>query len=907
MKKSKFFIVNGIIIGVLVVVFLAVNIAVGVLFKDLTRVFEGTGFVVKQTPEADQAREEGEKVAAKIVEEGIVLLRNENNALPIKNKGNINLFGWATVSHIRGGDGGSGGATSKGIVTIKESLENAGFTVNNDLLAMYENYGGSRGDSPDPDDAKYGGYKKSWGTPEPAIGDETLYTAELKSAAKAFSQTAVVTIARGSGECVDIPEGYLSLTPTEKDMLAYVRDNYEKMIVVVNSNSVMEIGYLEEIDADAVLFMPGTGAKGVAALGKILSGEVNPSGKTVDTMPYDHKEIPSYYYANRPGTFEYADKTEAKYVDYVEGIYVGYKYWETAYAEGTIDYAKSVQYPFGHGLSYTTFTQEVVSVGGDLRADEITVTVKVKNTGNENGKDVVQIYATPEYRKGGIEKAYVDLVGFTKTKELEPQEETTVTVKIDPFEIASYDNNDANGDGKYGYILEKGKYELKLMRDAHKMIAVAKEYDLSGDILIEKDPVSETEITNLFDEADGRYETTPVQYLSRRDFKATFPKADPVARTASQRVTEGLLNKSENDLDAAPVTTGADNGIKATDLTELEYDDPLWSKFLDQFTLDEMVTLTKQGGFKTESLERLGLSATTATDGPQGINAWWMFMSGKPSISGVSYPSQIYLAQTWNLELVAGQADALAKECAAYDLSGLYAPAVNIHRTPYSGRNFEYYSEDGFMSGKLSAASCFKLRENGIMPYVKHFALNDQETWRGERFTGLFTFANEQSIREIYLKPFELSVKEGKATAMMSSFNRIGYTWTGGSKALSTGLLRDEWGFRGVMLTDMHSSGNDFQDYEQGLRAGNNLWLSFFGSDAVLNCDTANPTTQNALRESTHSIVYAVLQCSVLPGDVTPNWWYHIGLPIDIVCGVLILGYIGFYVYKIIRAKKKKE
>lgn len=907
MKKSKFFIVNGIVIGILIVIFLAVNIAVGVLFKDLTRVFEGTGFVVKQTPEAEQARADGEKVAEEIVEEGIVLLRNEKNALPLKGKGKVNLFGWATVSHIRGGDGGSGGATSSGIVTIEDSMKNAGFTVNENLLAMYRDFSGKCGDVKDADDKKYGGYGKSWGLPEPEITDETQYTAELKAEAKAFSDTAIVTIARGSGECVDIPEGYLSLTQTEKDMLAYVRKNYAKTIVVINSNSVMELGYLEEIAVDAILFMPGTGAKGANALGKILSGAVNPSGKTVDTMPYNHKEIPSYYYANRPGSFEYSDKTEAKYVDYVEGIYVGYKYWETAYAENTIDYTKSVQYPFGHGLSYTTFSQEVTGVSGDLRSDKIAVSVKVKNTGNEAGKEVVQIYATPEYYKGGIEKAYVDLVGFAKTETLAPGEETSVTVEIDPFEIASYDYNDANNDGKTGYILEKGKYELKLMRDAHNLISVAKEYRLSSNILIEKDPVSKTQISNLFDEAGGRYETTPVKYLSRKDFKATFPAANPVARTASEKVTIGLQNKYEKDPNAKAITTGADNGIKATDLTELDYDDPMWEKFLDQFTLDEMVQLAKQGGFKTDSLERLGLSGATATDGPQGINAWWMFMSGKPAINGVSYPSQIYLAQTWNTELVEKQADAIAKECVLYDLSGLYAPAVNIHRTPYSGRNFEYYSEDGFLSGKLSAAMCFKLRENGIMPYVKHFALNDQESWRGERFTGLFTFANEQSMREVYLKPFELSVKEGKITAMMSSFNRIGYTWAGGSKALSTKLLRDEWGFRGIMVTDMHSRGNDFQNFEQGICAGNNTWLSFFGSDAVLACDTTDPTIQNALRENTHGIVYAVMQCSVLPGEVSPDWWYHVGLPIDIVCGVLLLGYIGYYVFKLIRAKRTEN
>lgn len=901
--RSKKLKMRSICIIILVILYAVVNIAVAYLFDDLTRVFEGTGFVISSTPESSKAVQTGEAVSDKIVEEGIVLLRNENNVLPLEKNSNVNLFGWATVSHIRGGDGGSGGATSDGIVTIQNSMENSGFKVNTDLLKMYTDFDGTRGDLPDADDAVYGGYEKTWGLPEPDINDAKLYTNELKENAENFSDTAVVTIARGSGECVDIPEGYLSLTQEEKSLLQYTRDNYKKVIVVINSNSVMEIGYLEEINVDAVLFMPGTGAKGAKALGKILCGDVNPSGRTVDTMPYNHKEIPSYYYANRPGTFEYSDRTEAKYVDYVEGIYVGYKYWETADIEGFIDYETSVQYPFGYGLSYTTFEQSVVSVEGELDSDIITIQVNVKNTGDAAGKEVVQIYATAPYNKGGIEKPLVDLVGFAKTGELNPGEEQTVTIEIDPFEIASYDYNDANQDGKTGYILEQGDYELKLMSDSHNVIDVAKEYQLNKDIFIASDPVTGAEVENLFKDTDGSLETEEITYLSRSDFKGTFPVSDPAARAASEAVLEGLKNKSADDSDAEEIVTGAENGITMDQLIGLEYDDPLWEDFLDQLTMEDMLTLTKQGGFKTAAIERLGVTGTTATDGPQGINAWWAFMSGMEAINGVSYPSQIYLAQTWSIELIEAQADAIAKECSAYNLSGMYAPAMNIHRTPYSGRNFEYFSEDGFLSGKMGAAYCYSMRENGIMTYIKHFALNDQESWRGERFTGLFTFCDEQAMREIYLKPFEISVKEGKTTAVMSSFNRIGYTWSGGNKALCTDLLRDEWGFNGVVLTDMYSLGNSFQDYNQGLRAGNDLWLTFFGSDAELKCDTENLTTQNSLRKSAHNIIYAVSQCSVVPAEIQPDWWYHVGLPVDIICGILLVVLIGFT----IRKSKKKS
>lgn len=894
--KTKKLLITRIIAVVLVVIFIIVNIAIYILFDDLTRVFEGTGFVITNSAETADVQQQGETVAKQIVEEGIVLLRNENNVLPLESKGNINLFGWATVSHICGGSGGSGGATSDGIITIPQAMEDAGFNVNQELIDMYNNFAGTRGDVADADDAKYGGYGLTWGLPEPDINTE--YTDEIKESAKQFSDTAVVTIARGSGECIDIPEGYLSLTQKEKDLLQYVRDNYNNVVVVINSNSVMELGYLEDINVDAVLFMPGTGAQGAEALGEILCGEINPSGHLVDTMPYDHKESPSYYYANRPGSFAYADEDDAKYVDYVEGIYVGYKYWETAAEEGYIDFDNSVQYPYGYGLSYTTFEQKVINVDGNLNSDEIKINVEVTNTGNRAGKEVVQIYASAPYYKGGIEKAAVDLVGFGKTGELQPGEKETVTISVDPYEIASYDYNDANQDGKTGYILEKGTYELKLMADSHNEITVAQTYDLASDITFDKDPVTGTDIANLFDEVSGQNETAQITYLSRSDFAATFPTATPEARTASADVKEALKNGYEDDANAKEITTGADNGITFDELTGLDYDDGKWDKFLDQLTLDEMVNLTKQGGFKTEAIERLGVTATTETDGPQGVNAWWAFLSGNV-INGVSYPAEIYLGQTWNVDLVRAQAEALAAECEAYNLSGMYAPAVNIHRTPYSGRNFEYYSEDGYQSGKLAAVFCYTLRENGILSFVKHFALNDQESWRGERFTGIFTFSTEQAMREIYLKPFEIAVKEGKTTAIMSSFNRVGYQWSGANKALTTDLLRNEWGFRGMVLTDMYSIGNTFQSYEGGLRAGNDIWLTFFGSDEELKCDTSNLTTQNALRNSSHNILYAISESKVTPAEIKADWWYHIGLPIDIVCGLLIALYIFLTIKKV--------
>lgn len=906
-SKKRFVIVNSIICSLLAVIFIAANIVMSIFFGGLTMYFGGMGLDL-DNPDAEAVREEATEFTKTITGEGMVLLRNENGALPL-DEGNVNLFGWASTALIVGGSGGSGGASGAN-VNIRQSLELAGFTVNEDLWNMYVSYqDGRRTDERDggPNNTTY---TVSWSTPEPAIGDASYYTPQLLADAQAFSDTAIMVIGRSSGEGVDIPEGQLSLTQEEKDLAAYLTNTYDKVIVVINSNSVMELGYMEDVGVDAIIFMPGTGKDGAESLGKILSGEINPSGHLVDTMAYDHKSAPNYYYANRQGTrvysgtemTEYNNANSYYYVDYVEGIYVGYKYYETAAAEGYINYDETVQYPFGHGLSYTSFTKEVTDVRGDLRSDSIEIDVLVTNTGDVAGKEVVQIYATPEYYDGGIEKAFVDLVGFEKTSLLAPGASETVTVSVDPFEIASYDWNDANNDGRTGYILEHGTYELKLMENSHDLISVAATFELNDDVLIDEDPVTGTEITNLFDDVAGQEETEPVQYLSRADFAGTFPEANIslVGRAASTAVLAAADTEVEDE-DLPAITTGAENGVTVEDVKLLDPDDAMWDQLLDNLTIEEMVPFIVDARFTTPEIERIGLSSTVMIDGPQGLSGWMV------GVSGTNYPVQEYIALTWNKEIAAEQGDLLAREARASNVSGLLAPAVNIHRTPYSGRNFEYYSEDGYLSGQMAAQVAYAAREQGVTVFVKHFALNDQEQFRGEYYTSLFTWCNEQAMREVFLKPFELAVKEGRATGIMSSFNRVGATWTGASKALLTDLLREEWGFRGAVVTDLYvgAMNNEWwMDIEQGIRAGNDMWLTAFVSGEI---DSSDLDNQYYMRECMRHIIYMVSQSTVSPHSPEPDWFYHVALPIDIVVGVLILGYAGIIVYKAVKKPKQEQ
>lgn len=929
MKKKTLWLHTGISIF-LVLILVVANIALYALFGVATIYFSDMGISL-DNPESLAAKAESETFAEEIVKEGIVLLENKNETLPLAT-GNINLFGWSSTSPVYGGTGGSGGLHGEddnSSTDIRSSLVNAGFTVNDELYDAYANYSGSRdGDPQDPNDL-YGSYSPSFVIPEPSISkDKNVYTDQVLSNAKAFSDVALITLGRTSGEGLDLPVGYLSLTDEEKELISYVRENYSKVIVLLNSNAAMELGYLEEVGVDAVLSMPGPGLTGIMALGKILNGTYTPSGRLVDTYAYNHSSAPSYYYANRLGSLVYSDYANAPeggnkyeryyYVDYVEGIYVGYKYYETASIENYIDYDTTVQYPFGYGLSYTNFTQEVVGVTGDLSSEAIQVEVRVTNTGSTySGKDVVQIYVTAPYTKGGIEKAYVDLVGFAKTSLLAPGASETITVTIDPLEVASYDYNDANRDGRTGYILEKGTYQLKLMNNSHDLIAVAKEFDLNNDVLIENDPATGATIDNLFDDAAGQDETEPVQYLSRNDFAGTFPEArnvsatiehDLIGRAASEedKVAFAAGSGWVEDPSFTPITTGANNGLTLDDLRGLYYEDPEYQEklelLLNQMTLDEMRTLIENNAYFFVATESIGFEGLTSGEGPAGLNAW---MAGK---SGGNFPVEMMVAQTWNVEIAAEEARLMSREARAATVGAYMAPAVNIHRTPYSGRNFEYYSEDGFLAGKFAAAVTYAAREEGTIMFVKHFALNDQDSYRGERFTSIATWCNEQAMREVFLKPFELAVKEGKALGIMVSMNRIGNTFSGNSSALCIDLLRTEWGFNGTIITDMYD-GAGWEEPDDCVPTGVDTWLSVpFGKQPSISDDAMNSITyQHYMRTACEHIINTIVQASVAPTELSTDWFYHVALPIDIVAGILILGYAAFVAVQWVRYKKKSR
>lgn len=939
--KKGFVVLNSILCGILALIFIVTNIAVLSMFDFFTTLTSHYGLDLSGEAAA-VVQDEAIMLTKAITEEGIVLLRNERNALPLKKSKAVNLFGWSSTQHIAGGSGGSGGSSDIA-VTLKQSFENAGFAVNEELYEMYVSFQSARVTETEEDR-----YTTAWTITEPALSDKAYYTDALLDNAEAFSDIAVLTVSRSSGEGVDIPEGYLSLTPTEKELAKYLVDHYETVIVLVNSNAVMELGYLEEIDVEAIFFMPGTGAYGAEAIGRLIRGTVNPSGRLADTMAYDHQSSPSYWFANKQGTMEYSNLPGWYYVDYVEGIYVGYKYYETAAFEGYIDYDAAVQYPFGYGLSYTTFEKTVTAARGDLTSDAIEIDVRVKNTGTEPGKEVVQIYATVPYTKGGIEKAYVDLVGFAKTDLLQPGGEQTVTVTVDPFEIASYDWNDRNGDGRTGYVLERGTYELKLMDNSHDLSAAAATLSLDHDVFITNDPKTGEPIRNLFDDAAGQSETEPVRYLSRADFAGTFPKrideTNLTGRAASEAVKAAADKRHiayENDPSAAKITTRRENGLRLFTLADGTFatqkqlegglengetlvpnrelidrllqdeNDPLWEDLLDQLSLSEMKEIITDAAFGTGAIESIGLMATHHTDGPQGLSSF-SADAGK----GVNYPVQEYIAQTWNTEIAAAQGTMFGREAQIGGIGAMYAPAVNIHRTPYCGRNFEYYSEDGFLAGSMAAEVVKNAKAQGVILYVKHFALNDQEQYRGENTTSLMTWSNEQSMREIYLKPFELAVKNGGAAGIMSSFNRIGATWSGASEALLTDLLRTEWGFIGAVISDMHmhfgfAIGGMLMDEwwmntEQGVRAGQDMWLGIAGIGLKPNLRTGNPSTQRAMRDSIKHIIQAVVQTSVVPNRAESSW-FAIALPADILVGALLVLYVVFIVRRAKRGRQRKN
>lgn len=720
-------------------------------------------------------------------------------------------------------------------------------------------------------------------------------------------------------------------------MIQMVTENFDKVVVLLNTQNAMELGFLEEYDIDACLWIGALGETGAYGVASVLTGEVNPSGALVDTYAYDSLSAPSIEnFGNYTITNSEVDRGNT-YMVYGEGIYVGYLYYETRYEDVVLgnevktnyDYTTTVQYPFGYGLSYTDFSWSDYSVKETDDTYEITVTVT--NTGDTAGKDIVQVYMQSPYtdydKENGIEKASVELVGFAKTSEIEAGKSETVTVSVGKEVMKTYD---ANGTGTY--IVDAGDYYFAAGVDAHdalnnilaakgKTTADGMDYDGKADftakITVNKmdtktyavSMATGNEITNQFEKADISYYDSEFQYLSRSDWTGTWPTtyADGALKASDEMLSDLEISFSEDENAEKPVTNTISEefgALKAATLIGADYDNDLWNVLVQQLTVEEMDKLVRIGGYATMNIESIQLPATTDKDGPAGISG--TLVGGE---SGTSYPPAVVLASTWNLELSEEFGRCIGEDSLALDVAVWYAPACNIHRSPYSGRNFEYYSEDGFLSGKMASSTVIGAQSKGAVVTVKHFALNDQECNR----VGGAIFANEQSIRELYLEPFEYTVREGDALGMMASMNRIGARWSGGHSGLMTATLRDEWGFKGMVVTDQASfSVFAYEDLREGLEAGTDLWLNTDASLWALSDDQMTPTVLTNMQRAAKNVIYAITNSNEMNGlsegsklVVIMPLWKKALVTLDVVAGILVLTSLVVVTTKYVKGRKR--
>lgn len=885
-------------IAFLLAVVVIVNLICFIPMSSMISLAMGNGTIT------DETSDESTALVQEIAEEGIVLLKNDGT-LPLAADSNLNVFGWASTNPCYGGTGSGALSDAYPTVSLLQGLEDAGFNLNTELSDFYTAY---RADRPE-----VGMWAQDWTLPEPTADS---YTDEMMANAKEFSDTAMVVITRVGGEGADLPtdvskvtytdnsteykdfeagEHYLQLDRTERDMLDLVCSNFDNVIVVYNGANAMELGFINEYSQiKSAIWCPGTGQSGFEALGEIVAGTVNPSGKTSDTFVADLTATPTW---NNFGYFKYDNMDEYAYtsnnfktgeeetalpsfVNYVDGIYVGYRFYETAAAEGLINYDDTVVYPFGYGLSYTTFTQEMGAISEDNGT--ISFDVTVTNTGDVAGKDVVEVYYNPPYTNGGIEKASANLIQFEKTEVLQPGDSQTITVSFDAEDMASYDTYGAGC-----YVLEAGDYQISINSDSHNVID-SQTYTIASTVTYdESNPRStdETAAVNEFAYAEG-----DVTYLSRADGFANYADATaaPASMSMSDEAKATFLNNSNynpedynNDSDEMP-TTGAKNGIKLADLRGVDYDDAQWDSLLDELTISDMDTMIAIGGYQTSAASSVGKIMTVDCDGPASIN------NNFTGIGSVGFPSAVMIASTWNKNLALKFGESIGKMADEMEVSGWYAPAMNTHRSAFAGRNFEYYSEDGVLSGYMATNAILGAEEYGVYAYMKHFALNDQETNRTEM---LCTWANEQSIREIYLKPFEMSVKEGGAKAVMSSFNYIGTQWAGGTSALCNTVLRDEWGFRGFVLTDYFGV-YGYMDSDMGIRGGTDCMLVAYDTETNHVTDTTSATGVLAMRQACKNIMYTVVNSRAYdPENLTEGLmnWQIMAIVIDVIFAALII------------------
>ena len=898
MSRGKRFLIRGeAAIAMVLAVVVCVNMICFGPMSTLIGLATGNGTL------SDETNEEAAEVAEEIMEDGIVLLKNES-LLPLNETKKLNIFGWESINPAYGGAGSGGINDLYDIVSLNQGLENAGFSINQELVDFYNNYGA--------DNPEMSIQKQSWTLPEPPVD---TYSDELIKSAKEYSDVAVVVLSRKAGEghndipmdvrkaaydnnsdeYDDFPEGehYLQLSQTERDMVDMVCSNFDNVIVVYNGANQFELGFADEYpQIKSVVWCPGTGNVGFNALGKVFSGEVNPSGKTPDTFIYDMTTAPWWNNAEKTEYTNLADLAvegmnagtaqvyAPAFTNYVEGIYVGYKYYETAAQEGAIDYDKTVQYPFGYGLSYTEFEQKM----GELeeKDGQISVDVEVTNTGDVAGKDVVEVYYEPPYTNGGIEKSSANLIEFAKTDLLQPGESQTVTVTFSIEDMASYDENHAKA-----YVLEKGDYAISINSDSHTVLD-QKTYTADKDVVYKgenKRASDDTAATNVFEDAKG-----DVTYLSRADHFANYEEATAAPASAElgePYVSEYHLNSNFdkttylNDEDVMP-TTGADNGLTLADMRDADYDDPRWEKPLDQLTVDEMANMIAMAGYQTAAMDSVGKVATLDFDGPAAIN------NNFTGVGSIGFPIEVVVASTWNKELAQAWGECMGKISQEMGAEGWYAPGMNTHRTAFGARNYEYFSEDGVLAGNMGAKAVEGARKYGVYSYIKHFALYEGNAKM------VSVWSNEQAIREIYLKPFEISVKQGGANAVMVSWSFLGDKWTGECSNLINTVLREEWGFRGMALTDFfRNNGHGFMNADAALANGVDVMLSTFNGEENNVANPEHPTSVLQMRNACKNVMYTVVSSWAYDGEHEETGmenWKKAGIGIDIVIALFMAG-----------------
>ena len=912
MSRGKRFLIRGeAAIAMVLAVVVCVNMICFGPMSTLIGLATGNGTL------SDETNEEAAEVAEEIMEDGIVLLKNES-LLPLNETKKLNIFGWESINPAYGGAGSGGINDLYDIVSLNQGLENAGFSINQELVDFYNNYGA--------DNPEMSIQKQSWTLPEPPVD---TYSDELIKSAKEYSDVAVVVLSRKAGEghndipmdvrkaaydnnsdeYDDFPEGehYLQLSQTERDMVDMVCSNFDNVIVVYNGANQFELGFADEYpQIKSVVWCPGTGNVGFNALGKVFSGEVNPSGKTPDTFIYDMTTAPWWNNAEKTEYTNLADMAvegmnagtaqvyAPAFTNYVEGIYVGYKYYETAAQEGAIDYDKTVQYPFGYGLSYTEFEQKM----GELeeKDGQISVDVEVTNTGDVAGKDVVEVYYKPPYTNGGIEKSSANLIEFAKTDLLQPGESQTVTVTFSIEDMASYDENNAKA-----YVLEKGDYVISINSDSHTVLD-QKTYTADKDVVYKgenKRASDDTAATNVFEDAKG-----DITYLSRADHFANYEEATAAPASAElgePYVSEYHLNSNFdkttylNDEDVMP-TTGADNGLTLADMRDADYDDPRWEKLLDQLTVDEMANMIAMAGYQTAAMDSVGKVATLDFDGPAAIN------NNFTGVGSIGFPIEVVVASTWNKELAQAWGECMGKISQEMGAEGWYAPGMNTHRTAFGARNYEYFSEDGVLAGNMGAKAVEGARKYGVYSYIKHFALYEGNAKM------VSVWSNEQAIRETYLKPFEISVKQGGANAVMVSWSFLGDKWTGECSNLMNTVLRDEWGFRGMALTDFfRNNGHGFMNADAALANGVDAMLSTFNGEENNVANPEHPTSVLQMRNACKNVMYTVVSSWAYDGEHEETGmenWKKAGIGIDIV---IVLFMAGMEVLVIRGYKKRKN